>query len=245
MNMTIQFRRVYRQTYRAARVHGVFGTLRLAVEKLRCYSGRSSTSRGASATAVSAFDRTWNVQTDGNEDLSELQLVDRTNYLLGNRYQATAPEMFDRILQACPLPYDECVFIDCGSGKGRVLLMASELPFRRIIGVEFASDLTQIAEANIRAYRSPTQKCGDLEAVCMDATVFPFPAEPTVLYLNNPFEGAVMEKFLRHVEDSLREHPRKFFVLYRNPKCADLWNKSKYFVNVNSTPLFAVYRSSM
>ena len=126
-----------------------------------------------------------------------------------------------------------------------MLLLASELPFRRIIGVEFATDLTEIAQANIRTYRSPTQKCRQLEAVCMDATIFPFPVEPTVLYIYNPLTGPVMEKFLRHVENSLGEHPRSFFVLYRNPKYAGLWDESKYFLKVSSSKLFVAYRSSM
>jgi SAM-dependent methyltransferase len=242
MNVAIQLKKVYRQTYRMAYVHGVAGTLRLAIEKLGRRWGASET---PGAPVVSTFDQKWNVQTDGNEDLSELQLVDRTNYLLGNRYQATAPEMFDQILQAHPLPYEDCIFIDCGSGKGRVLLLASELPFRRVIGVEFAMDLTEIAKANIQAYRSPTQKCRHLEALCMDATIYPFPPEPTVLYIANPFEGEVMERFLRHVEDSLREHPRPFFVLYRNPKFADLWDQSQYFVRVASSKPFVIYKATV
>lgn len=237
MGVNLLFEKVYRQMYRAVQVHGFFGTFQLAAEKLRRASG------AAGSPTVSAFDEKWNVQTDGNEDLSELQVIDRTNYLLGNRYQPTAPEMFDKILQAYPLPYEECIFIDCGSGKGRVLLLASELPFRRIIGVEFASDLTKIAETNIKAFHIPTQKCRILEAVCADATIFPFPVEPTVLYMANPFEGVVMEKFLSHVENSLREYPRTFFVLYRNPKYASLWDESKYFLKVSATEEFVVYKS--
>jgi len=245
MTVKLLLRKAYRQAYRAARVHGILGTLRLAAEWLRRSRGRLSASGVSSQPTVSTFDQILDLQTDGNEDLSELELVDRTNYLLGSRYQATAPETFAEILQAYPLPYRECIFIDCGSGKGRVLLLASELPFRRIIGVEFATDLTDIARANIRAYRSPTQKCHQLETVCMDATLFPFPAEPTVLYIYNPFVGSVMEKFLRHVENSLSEHPRNVFVLYSYPKCASLWDASKYFVKISSSKSFVVYRSSM
>lgn len=236
MNIILEFKKVYRQMYRAVQVHGILGTFRLAGEKLCRYA------EGGSLQTISTYDQMWNVQTDGNEDLSELQIVDKTNYLLGNRYQPTAPEMFEKILQAYPVPYEECTFIDCGSGKGRVLLMASELPFKRIIGVEFAEDLTEIAQANIMAYNSPTQKCRQLEAVSMDATIFPFPAEPTVLYIANPFEGSVMKKFLRHVENSLKEHPRRFYVFYRNPKFAGLWDESEFFEKVVDTELFVVYK---
>ena len=243
MDLNLVLRKAYRQMYRAVQVNGLFGTLGLAAEKLRRYGRRLGASGASSSLTVSTFDQKWNVQTDGNEDLSELQVIDRTNYLLGNRYQPTSPEMFDRILHSYPLPYEECIFIDCGSGKGRVLLLASELPFRRIIGVEFASDLTDIAQANIRGYNSPTQKCKQLEAVCADATIYPFPALPTVLYMANPFEGEVMKKFLRHVENSLKETPRTFFVLYRNPKYANLWDESKHFQKVSATEEFVVYKN--
>jgi hypothetical protein len=43
-------------------------------------------------------------------------------------------------------------FIDLGSGKGRVLLMASDYPFKRIIGVEFMPELQRVAQENIRKY---------------------------------------------------------------------------------------------
>ena len=45
-------------------------------------------------------------------------------------------------------------FVDLGSGKGRTLLMASDYPFRRIIGVELLPSLHQIAQENLRQYKS-------------------------------------------------------------------------------------------
>lgn len=241
MSMKVQLRKAYRQVYRVVQVHGIIQTFRLATEKLRRYCENRASSAKAGPHAVSSFDEMWSVQTDGNEDLSELSVIDKTNYLLGNRYQPTAPAMFEQIVRAYPIDYEKNIFIDCGSGKGRVLLLASELPFRRIIGVEFASDLTEIAQANILAYRSPTQRCRQVEAVCMDATKFPFPIEPTVLYLANPFEGSVMRKFLVHVETSLNDHPRPFVVLYRNPKYANLWDDSKWFIKVAASEFFTIH----
>jgi hypothetical protein len=213
----------------------------LAVEKLRRRFKPTERHRRADST----FDEIWNVQTDGDHDLSELQIVDRTNYLWGNRYQPTVPATFDAMVRSHPLPYEQCIFIDCGSGKGRVLLLASEFPFQRVIGVEFASDLNQVAQHNINTYNSPTQSCKQIETVCADATTFPFPPVPTVLFMANPFEGHVMEKFLKHVENSLRETPRPFFVLYRNPKYARLWYQSKCFLRVSATEGFVVYKAVM
>jgi len=113
--------------------------------------------------------------------------------------------------------FGDFTFIDLGSGKGRVLLMASDYPFRRIIGVELLPALHQIAQENLAKYRSESQRCLVLESICGDATEFQFPAEPIVLYLFNPFPESGLRKVLANLEQSLREHPRACYVLYHNP----------------------------
>ena len=50
---------------------------RLAIEKLRRYRARLRASAASSSPTLSTFDQIWDAQTDGNEDLSELQLLDR------------------------------------------------------------------------------------------------------------------------------------------------------------------------
>jgi hypothetical protein len=37
--------------------------------------------------------------------------------------------------------YAQYTFVDVGSGKGRMLFVAAEYRFRKVIGVEFATDL--------------------------------------------------------------------------------------------------------
>ena len=82
----------------------------------------------------------------------------------GAQYQASEPELFHQILRALPVSPEGFTFIDLGSGKGRTLLMASDYPFRRIIGVELLDELHQIARRNIASYHSEQQKCFDIEA---------------------------------------------------------------------------------
>ena len=101
-------------------------------------------------------------------------------------YQPTDPALFREMMSALPIQFDKFTFIDIGSGKGRTLLMASEYPFQKIIGVELLPELHQVAQENLRLYQSESQKCFALESVCGNATTFPFPAEPLVLYLFNP-----------------------------------------------------------
>src|SRR5207237_3599958 len=59
------------------------------------------------------------------------------NRLLGmfhSPYQPTEPSLFHEMLNALNIDFREFTFIDLGSGKGRVLLMAANYPFRRIVG---------------------------------------------------------------------------------------------------------------
>ena len=73
-------------------------------------------------------------------------------------YQATEPALFQEMMAALRVDFAEFLFIDLGSGKGRTLLMASEYPFRKILGVELLPELNQIAQENLRKYSSADQK---------------------------------------------------------------------------------------
>src|SRR3984893_15884987 len=123
---------------------------------------------------------------------------DRLLGMFHSEYQPTDPaafrEMLDGLQQALAqsrnsdhgthnlnnFTLGDFTFVDLGSGKGRTLLMASDYPFRRIVGVELIPVLHQGAQENLAKYRGESQKCFALESICGDATEFPFPNEPTV-----------------------------------------------------------------
>src|SRR5215472_15588882 len=83
---------------------------------------------------------------------------DRLLGVFHSPYQPTEPALFHEMLSSIPVNYVESTFIDLGSGKGRTLMMASDYPFRRIVGVELLPALNRIAKENLRKYSSPTQK---------------------------------------------------------------------------------------
>ena len=132
-------------------------------------------------------------------------------------YQPTDPAAFREMMAALPILFDQFTFVDLGSGKGRTLLLASEYPFRRVVGVELLPALHRVAQENLASYKSEAQKCFALEAVCCDATDFSFPAEPMVLYLFNPLPESGLRRVMANLERSLRAHPRAVYVLYHNP----------------------------
>lgn len=121
--------------------------------------------------------------------------------------------------------HEDFVFVDVGSGKGKVLLMAAEYPFKRVVGIEYSKYLHDAAQRNITAYRSPDARCARIESICGDAASTPLPCDPMVLYMFNPFGGAVLEPMVKNLVRSLAEIPRKVFVVYYNALCGDIFLK--------------------
>ena len=169
---------------------------------------------------------------------------DRLLGVFHSAYQPTEPALFHEMLCALAIDFTGFVFIDLGSGKGRTLLMATEYPFRRIVGVELLPALNRVAQENLRKYTSATQKCFALESVCADACQFEFPAEPTVLYLFNPLSESGLAMVIENLERSLKAHPRKVFVLYHNPLLERVVARCGALRKTHATHQYAVYESA-
>ena len=163
--------------------------------------------------------------------------------LSGGQYQPSEPELFHEILRAVPVKFEGFTLIDLGSGKGRTLLMASDYPFGRIIGVELLEELDAIAQENIARYQGENQRCFALESHTGDACEFPFPAEPTMLYLFNPFPEHVLGTVLGNLRESLKASPRDVVVIYHNLIHERVFSRCDWLRLVVRTTQFAIYRA--
>jgi SAM-dependent methyltransferase len=193
------------------------------------------------------FDWRHHVVTCGEEDPRKLTVVGE-NAAHAVVYIPTTLRSGRYMLRNLPVrDVSGYTFVDMGSGKGRMLLLAAELPFRRIVGVEFASDLCALARKNVETYRNSNQACFQIEPLHMDAMLFKFPPEPSIIYFYYPFERFVMEPVIRNLNRSLAEHPRDVIVVYFNPVLTDVveaannlqvYARSNYFGS-----LYTIYRS--
>lgn len=162
--------------------------------------------------------------------------------LSGGQYQPSEPILFHQIVDSLRIPLATFTFVDLGSGKGRTLLMASDYPFRRILGVELLAELNEVAQQNIVRYHSDQQKCFALVAYAADARDFVFPAEPTVLYLFNPFPEHVLRAVLANLRNSLTQSPREVYVLYHNLEHERIFAECVWLRPIYRSPQFAIYR---
>ncbi len=166
---------------------------------------------------------------------------DRLLGVFHSAYQPTEPALFHEMLDALNITFEDFTFIDIGSGKGRTLLMASNYPFQRIVGIELLPELNRVAQGNLEKYKSEAQRCFQLESLCTDARQFAFPADPLVLYLSNPLPRAGLAQVIENLERSLEEHPRKIRVLYHNPIHENVLSAGHWLRRIAGTHQFSLY----
>jgi SAM-dependent methyltransferase len=136
-------------------------------------------------------------------------------------YYAVAPSVLRGILvrwRRCkPLaPLDEFTFIDLGAGMGRALLLASEFPFRSVLGVELNPTLTRIARRNLAVWRAAGRARAPMQIIDGDAAAFELPLAPCVAFLFNPFGGPVLRRILGNWSDTFAGRSVKLDILYVN-----------------------------
>ena len=161
--------------------------------------------------------------------------VSRDKIRYATKYIATLPRTFERIIAAMDIKHQNYTFIDFGSGKGRILLLASQLPFKRVIGVELSPKLHEIAQRNVQIFRAKTPKHGNIELVCTDATAYALPAENTVFYFFDPFELPIMSVVIENMRQSLHRHPHKVFIAYVNPTYCVAMDRSGFLERIYSS----------
>ncbi len=170
---------------------------------------------------------------------------DRLLGVLHSPYQPTEPGLFHEMIESVErqthADFSKFTFIDLGSGKGRTLLMASDYPFRKVIGVELLPSLHRIAQENIRQYKSDSQRCFHLESICTDATTYALPESPLFFYLFNPFPEARLRRALANLESSLAASPRAVYVLYHNPQLEHVLTETTFLKKLKGTHQYSLF----
>jgi SAM-dependent methyltransferase len=191
------------------------------------------------------FDWRHGVETMGDMELAEMDAV-TPDLTLTNPYHPCHPRAARRILGSIPIEdHSRYTFIDLGSGKGLMLLLAAEYPYAAVRGVEFSRKLNEIASANIRRYRNPRQQCFDVASVNVDAREYEFPQTPLVVYVFNSFRHQLLAQVVRRLETSLAAAPRDVVVVYMYPLDHYVFDQSPQLTLIPSPFLTntRVYRS--
>lgn len=126
------------------------------------------------------FDKKYGVMTSGVTESSEAGIVDETARSLAVGYVPTRELVIRHILTNTTQGLDlgQYSFIDLGCGKGRTLIVAAQLPFKEVIGVELSPLHCEVARVNIDRYLSDVKNpalCRNVRVDCVNAADFEFP----------------------------------------------------------------------
>jgi predicted RNA methylase len=159
-----------------------------------------------------AFERRLGIYSSAVVKLEDLGLASE-----GREFYAPAGWLtLNRILPRREVtPQD--VFIDLGSGMGRMVIRAaSRYPFARVIGVEISDQLHRIAKENLNRTRARLRS--PVKLICADVLDYQIPDDVSVVFLNNPFRGAIFRHTIDALTESLDRAPRRLRVIYRAPR---------------------------
>jgi len=166
------------------------------------------------------FDVTNGVRTSGlvaGRHLKSGHVHDRH----ATAYYGVAPSVFHALVHRWQrskpvVPVEQFTFIDIGAGMGRALLLAAEMPFCEVVGVELNPMLARIARRNLAVWRAVGRLRSPARICCRDAVDFRIPPGPCLIFLFNPFGATVMRRMLRQMAVSFAGRPKELDLLYVN-----------------------------
>lgn len=134
-----------------------------------------------------------------------------------NWYIPISYPSFKSVMKFIEIEWGKDVFIDYGAGKGRVAVLASTYPFKRVIGVELVSELAAMARENLRR-ASKRLRCHQIEIVTADASEYSLPDDTTIIHFFKPFEGEILSRVAHNIKASLLRSPRRLTIIWgRDP----------------------------
>jgi len=162
------------------------------------------------------FDVRYGTDTSGSSPNGE-QITGGAVDLHAHGYAGSQPGVMRKVFATLP-GVAQCTFVDLGCGKGRPLLVATEFPFKEIVGVELSPAFAQIARDNAERIAIHYSGRTPVRIEVGDATEYPIPTGDVVLFMYNPFDEVMIRKMAARVEAALARESRRLFVVYINPR---------------------------
>jgi SAM-dependent methyltransferase len=162
------------------------------------------------------FDRRYNVKT------AFIILPDKLNYENPDiqkqavQYQPSPAYTILKGLKVfkkvCSFDFKDATFIDYGCGAGRVMIIAAEYGFKKIIGVELSPYLVELCQNNIKTYSHSHKNC-NLTVVKQNAAEYIPPSDANVFFFYSPFGFDIYKQVISNIKASVNRNHRTIYVL--------------------------------
>jgi hypothetical protein len=217
----------------AWRRHGPAGFLRVALRNLSLGLRRRA---AGPVSGPDPFDARYGTDTAGVREVGGLDVALSPAALSAGRYQPSSGRAVVDVIERFDLDPRDFSFIDFGSGKGRVVMIAAGLPFKTVIGVEFSGELHAIASRNLGRLPAGAVKAGNTELVHADATLFEPPPGNLICYFYDPFGPPTIDRVALRLSAHADRRAGRVIVVYVEPKHRAAFTRTGRFVILDDTP---------
>ncbi len=172
-------------------------------------------------------EKKYGINTTGVDELSSLKKmgIDIEHATI---YMPASYDILEDIFEWLR-PHGLKFLLDLGSGKGRVLCVAADYGFQKIVGLDFSRSLCQAANANLASIKTDHPGI-EAQVFHNDAFYFIIPGEVDCLFFFNPFDDVIMSGVIENIRTSLLETPRKLYIVYLNPQHKHLFLEQDFKV---------------
>lgn len=174
------------------------------------------------------FDKEFGVRTSG--------VIFRAEGDERHDYHGVTPSVFREVckkwstlIPASIGSIEEYGFVDLGCGMGRAILLASELPFREVEGVEFDDQLVEIAHQNIAKWVTSGRARSSIAIQRQDVLDYEFSRLPLMIFLYNPFGETILGPLLSRLRQLQTDSSSPVDIVYVHPKYENLLEGSADF----------------
>lgn len=142
--------------------------------------------------------------------------IESENLSHASIYQASSYYLIEKAFEFLKNEKVNSGLLDFGCGRGRILVVAAHYGFKKITGIDFSPILCIDAEANAEKAVSIFPGI-DINVICTDAISYQIEPYQNCFFFFNPFDEVVLLKVVKNILSSLKDFPRKIFIIYINP----------------------------
>ena len=223
----------------AFRRHGPLGLVRLVPLNMTHHISRVARCAHRRPD-VDTFDREYGTDTSGTCNVASLDYIDSPLAQYAVQYEPSSANLVRGVLASLKIDAARFTFLDFGSGKGRVLLIAAGSPFKSVIGVELSKQLHAIALENIGLLPSELRRGARVCSINDAAASIDLPESDLVCYLNNPFGPPIVTRIVDRLTGHFRDRGYRVIVVYVVLRHRDIFEKSGIFTIFHETPDLAI-----
>jgi SAM-dependent methyltransferase len=173
------------------------------------------------------FDRQYGIDTSGFVSVDDLH-SDKDLLALINPYAGSQPSIVRAGLAALG-DIADYTFIDLGCGKGRVTAVATEFPFREVVGVELSSALAQVARVNTAKIARRFLNRPRVTIAEANVIDFALPKGKLVFFTYHAFGPELIAQMIAKIEAALGADTPHMFFLYYNAVHFEAFDASSAF----------------